>query len=77
MYEGINGNDGIFVEDNKAFSYACRLCMDDKLLAGGFMEMARETNNFDEFALRFEEWAFSGDWIHHDDVTEEDHGEDF
>lgn len=62
MYERTDGPSKL--ADYDAFAYACHSCLHDRLLATGFMEMAKEAETIEGFASDLVEWVYSGAWTH-------------
>lgn len=64
MYIGVGPESGKRVLDRDAFGYVCnRVLIGDDEEQAVFMQLARDTDNIQEFAVRVIEWYFSGNWI--------------
>ena len=65
MYYGILENENKRISDYDAFSYACEKVQygeDEEKTT--FMEIAKDSKNFEEFVQRIEEWFYSGSWCY-------------
>lgn len=68
MYTGIMTERGRYVSDADAFSYACeRIEHGTEEEKRVFLELARESATFEQFAAALVEWWYSGNWIKEED----------
>lgn len=68
MYIGINENKKYKVKDADAFCVACEMCnVGTKEEQKGFMQIAKTSDDIEEFAERLVEWFYSGNWIYEEE----------
>lgn len=64
MYTGINAEVGEKVMEEDAFSYACERCRDGDLeMKETFLEIAKHSEDMENFAETLIEWFYSGNWV--------------
>ena len=64
MYKGFGPERGNNIPAEEAFPYAAARCLDgDEEERQGFMDIAHDADNMEEFAQALVEWFFSGNWV--------------
>ena len=71
MYTGINAEVGEKVMEEDAFSYACERCRAGDLeMKETFLEIAKHSEDIENFAETLIEWFYSGNWVKEENYTE-------
>lgn len=64
MYIGVNTEAGKKVLEEDSFSYACERCRSGELeKKETFLEIAKHSEDMENFAETLVEWFYSGDWV--------------
>lgn len=64
MYIGVNVEDGKKVLEEDSFSYACDRCLTGDLeMKETFLEIAKHSEDIENFAETLIEWFYSGNWV--------------
>ena len=71
MYVGVNKEAGKKVLKEDSFSYACERCRDGDLeMKETFLEIAKHSEDMENFAETLIEWFYSGNWVKEENYTE-------
>lgn len=71
MYTGINAEAGEKVMEEDAFSYACERCRAGDLeMKETFLEIAKHSEDMEDFTETLVGWFYSGNWVKEENYTE-------
>lgn len=64
MYIGVNTEAGKKVLEEDSFAYACERCRSGDLeTKETFLEIAKHSEDMENFAETLVDWFYSGDWV--------------
>ena len=71
MYVGVNKELGHVVQAEDVFSYACERCLKGTIEEQDtFLEIAKHSEDIENFDETLIEWFYSGNWVKEENYTE-------